>query len=135
MVKEGIELGHKVSGTGLEVNKAKINVISKLPPPTNIKDTPFEFNDECRKAFKLLKEKLTCALVIESLNWNLPFELMCDESDFAIGFVLVAEVPSASALQVLRRLGSIFTLVYAAIQKLKKNSFWSFSSAWLTIQS
>ncbi|GJT22265.1 reverse transcriptase domain-containing protein [Tanacetum coccineum] len=37
MVKEGIVLGHKVSGAGLEVDKAKINVISKLPPPTNIK--------------------------------------------------------------------------------------------------
>ncbi|GJW52830.1 reverse transcriptase domain-containing protein [Tanacetum coccineum] len=37
MVKEGIVLGHKVSGAGLEVDKAKINVISKLSPPTNIK--------------------------------------------------------------------------------------------------
>ncbi|GJT42515.1 reverse transcriptase domain-containing protein [Tanacetum coccineum] len=37
MVKEGIVLGHKVSGAGLKVDKAKINVISKLPPPTNIK--------------------------------------------------------------------------------------------------
>ncbi|GKB18128.1 hypothetical protein Tco_0852051 [Tanacetum coccineum] len=39
----------------------------------------------------------------------------------------VVEVPSASALQVLRRLGSIFTLVYAAVQKLKKDS-------WLELQ-
>ncbi|GJW96994.1 reverse transcriptase domain-containing protein [Tanacetum coccineum] len=37
MVKEGIVLGHKVSSIGLEVDKAKINVISKLLPPTNIK--------------------------------------------------------------------------------------------------
>ncbi|GJR99763.1 hypothetical protein Tco_0316272 [Tanacetum coccineum] len=37
MVKEGIMLGHKVSEAGLEVDKAKIDVISKLPPPTNIK--------------------------------------------------------------------------------------------------
>ncbi|GJY52530.1 reverse transcriptase domain-containing protein [Tanacetum coccineum] len=37
MVKEGIILGHKVSGAGLEVDKAKIDVISKLPPPTNVK--------------------------------------------------------------------------------------------------
>ncbi|GJT36762.1 reverse transcriptase domain-containing protein [Tanacetum coccineum] len=37
MVKEGIVLGHKVFEEGLEVDKAKINVISKLPPPTNIK--------------------------------------------------------------------------------------------------
>nr|GEV51401.1 reverse transcriptase domain-containing protein [Tanacetum cinerariifolium] len=37
MVKEGIVLGHKVSGARLEVDKAKINILSKLPPPTNIK--------------------------------------------------------------------------------------------------
>ncbi|GJW41878.1 hypothetical protein Tco_0070677 [Tanacetum coccineum] len=37
MVKEGIVLGYKVSRAGLEVDKAKINVISKLPPPTNVK--------------------------------------------------------------------------------------------------
>ncbi|GJV79926.1 reverse transcriptase domain-containing protein [Tanacetum coccineum] len=100
MVKEGIVLGHKVSDARLEVDKAKIDVISKLPPPTNIKgvrsflghagfyrrfikyfskiarpitkllekDTPFEFNNECRKAFELLKEKLTCAPVIVCPN-------------------------------------------------------------------
>ncbi|GJX67050.1 reverse transcriptase domain-containing protein [Tanacetum coccineum] len=120
MVKEGIVLGHKVSGAGLEVDKAKIDVISKLPPPTNVKgirsflghagfyrrfikdfskitrpltkllekDTPFEFNDECHKAFNSLKEKLTCTPVIVSPNWNLPFELMCDASEFAVGAVL-----------------------------------------------
>ncbi|GJS81533.1 reverse transcriptase domain-containing protein [Tanacetum coccineum] len=90
MVKEGIVLGHKVSSAGLEVDKPKIDVISKLPPPTNIKDTPFEFDDECQKAFELLKEKLTCAPVIVSPNWNLPFELMCDASDFAFEYILVA---------------------------------------------
>ncbi|GJU15159.1 reverse transcriptase domain-containing protein [Tanacetum coccineum] len=37
MVKEGLVFGHKVSSAGLEVDKAKINVILKLPPPTNIK--------------------------------------------------------------------------------------------------
>ncbi|GJW81106.1 reverse transcriptase domain-containing protein [Tanacetum coccineum] len=37
MVKEGIMLGHKASGVGLEVDKEKIEVISKLPPPTDIK--------------------------------------------------------------------------------------------------
>ncbi|GJU81199.1 reverse transcriptase domain-containing protein [Tanacetum coccineum] len=52
------------------------------------KDTPFEFNDECHKAFNSLKEKLTCTPVIVSPNWNLPFELMCDASDFAVGALL-----------------------------------------------
>ncbi|GKB90666.1 reverse transcriptase domain-containing protein [Tanacetum coccineum] len=76
MVKEGIMLGHKVSSAGLEVDKAKINVISKLLPPTNI------------KAFESLKEKLIYAPVIVSPNWNLLFELMCDASDFAVGAIL-----------------------------------------------
>ncbi|GKA17504.1 reverse transcriptase domain-containing protein [Tanacetum coccineum] len=42
MVKEGIVLGHKVSSAGLEVDKAKIDVISKLSPPTNIKVFAFD---------------------------------------------------------------------------------------------
>ncbi|GKE10628.1 reverse transcriptase domain-containing protein [Tanacetum coccineum] len=92
MVKEGIVLGHKVSSAGLEVDKAKIDVISKLPPlPISKlleKDTPFEFDDKCQKAFELLKEKLTCAPLIVSLNWNHQFEFMCDVSDFTVGAVL-----------------------------------------------
>nr|GEZ37277.1 retrovirus-related Pol polyprotein from transposon 17.6 [Tanacetum cinerariifolium] len=40
MVKEGIVLGHKISKKGIEVDKAKIEVISKLPHPTT--DQPFE---------------------------------------------------------------------------------------------
>ncbi|GJZ78480.1 reverse transcriptase domain-containing protein [Tanacetum coccineum] len=52
------------------------------------KDSPFEFNDKFQKAFEILKEKLICAPVIVILNWNLPFKLMCDASDFAIGAVL-----------------------------------------------
>ncbi|GJR51339.1 reverse transcriptase domain-containing protein [Tanacetum coccineum] len=45
MVKEGIVLGHKVSEAGLEVDKAMIEVISKLPPPTNIKEFDIEIKD------------------------------------------------------------------------------------------
>ncbi|GJT35167.1 reverse transcriptase domain-containing protein [Tanacetum coccineum] len=45
MVKEGIVLGHKVSSAGLEVDKAKIDVISILPPPTNIKEFDIEIKD------------------------------------------------------------------------------------------
>ncbi|GJZ13405.1 reverse transcriptase domain-containing protein, partial [Tanacetum coccineum] len=79
MVKEGIVLGHKVPGAGLEVDKVKINIISKLTPL---------LIEECHKAFNSLKEKLTCTPVIMSPNWNLPFELMCDASEFAVGAVL-----------------------------------------------
>jgi len=37
MVREGIVLGHKVSECGIEVDRAKIEVIEQLPPPTNVK--------------------------------------------------------------------------------------------------
>ena len=37
MVQEGIVLGHKISRRGIEVDKAKIEVIDKLPPPVNVK--------------------------------------------------------------------------------------------------
>ncbi|GKD04980.1 reverse transcriptase domain-containing protein [Tanacetum coccineum] len=37
MVKEGLVLGHKISGKGIEVDKVKIDVIAKLPYPSNVK--------------------------------------------------------------------------------------------------
>ncbi|GKF21579.1 reverse transcriptase domain-containing protein [Tanacetum coccineum] len=37
MVKEGIVLGHKISKNGIEVDKAKVNVIARLPHPTTVK--------------------------------------------------------------------------------------------------
>ncbi|GJW84406.1 reverse transcriptase domain-containing protein [Tanacetum coccineum] len=43
--------------------------------------------DDCKKAFNILKEKLTTAPIIISPDWNFPFELMCDASDFAVGAV------------------------------------------------
>nr|GEW47252.1 reverse transcriptase domain-containing protein [Tanacetum cinerariifolium] len=43
---------------------------------------------ECIEAFQSLKKKLTEAPILVSPDWDLPFELMCDASDFAIGAVL-----------------------------------------------
>ncbi|GKB48579.1 reverse transcriptase domain-containing protein [Tanacetum coccineum] len=52
------------------------------------KNTPFIFSNECIQAFKTLKKKLTEAPIFIAPDWDLPFELMCDASDFAIGAVL-----------------------------------------------
>ncbi|KAM2133690.1 hypothetical protein ACFX1R_003773 [Malus domestica] len=52
------------------------------------KDVAFEFDDACSTAFKQLKEALTSAPIITPPDWSLPFELMCDASDYAIGAVL-----------------------------------------------
>jgi len=38
MVREGIVLGHRVSEHGIEVDRAKIEVIEQLPPPINVRD-------------------------------------------------------------------------------------------------
>jgi hypothetical protein len=120
MVKEGIVLGHKISKSGIEVDRAKVDVIAKLPHPTTVKgirsflghagfyrrfiqdfskiarplthllekDAPFIFSNECIEAFNVLKKKLTEAPVLIAPDWDLPFELMCDASDYAIGAVL-----------------------------------------------
>ncbi|GJX60289.1 reverse transcriptase domain-containing protein [Tanacetum coccineum] len=52
------------------------------------KNTPFIFSDDCIRAFQTLKDRLTEAPILIAPNWDLPFELMCDASDFAIGAVL-----------------------------------------------
>ncbi|GJW42397.1 reverse transcriptase domain-containing protein [Tanacetum coccineum] len=52
------------------------------------KNTSFIFSNECIQAFNTLKKKLTEAPILIAPDWDLPFELMCDASDFAIGAVL-----------------------------------------------
>nr|GEX22305.1 DNA-directed DNA polymerase [Tanacetum cinerariifolium] len=120
MVKEGIFLGHKIFKNGIEVDRAKVDIIAKLPHPTTIKgiqsflghagfyrrfiqdfskisrpmthllekNTPFIFSEDYIKAFQTLNKKLTEAPILIAPNWDLPFELMCDASEFAIGAVL-----------------------------------------------
>nr|GEU29340.1 reverse transcriptase domain-containing protein [Tanacetum cinerariifolium] len=56
MVKEGIVLGHKVSAAGLEVDKAKINVISKLPPLLISKSLVNEMTDDLKYVMSLEDE-------------------------------------------------------------------------------
>ena len=52
------------------------------------KDAPFEFIDECLNAFHNLKKALISAPIIQPPNWSLPFEIMCDASDYVAGAVL-----------------------------------------------
>ncbi|KAM2638106.1 hypothetical protein EV1_022523 [Malus domestica] len=52
------------------------------------KEVPFEFNEACEQAFKHLKDLLTTAPIITPPDWSIPFELMCDASDYALGAVL-----------------------------------------------
>ena len=116
MVNEGIVLGHKISERGIEVDKAKVDAIEKMPCPRDIKgihsflghvglysrfikdfskisrpltnllqkDVPFIFNDDCAEAFGQLKKALTSTHIIQLPDWNLPFEIMCDASDYVL---------------------------------------------------
>jgi len=52
------------------------------------KDVPFEFDDECLESFNILKRALTSVPIIQPPDWSLPFEIMYDASDYAIGPVL-----------------------------------------------
>ncbi|KAF8115977.1 hypothetical protein N665_0024s0004 [Sinapis alba] len=120
MVKEGIVLGHKISEKGIEVDKAKMDVMIGLIPPKSVKDirsflghagfyrrfikdfskiarpltkllckeATFNFDEECLVAFKKLKSELISAPIVQPPDWDLPFEIMCDASDYAVGAVL-----------------------------------------------
>src|SRR4051794_24649674 len=120
MVNEGIVLGHKISERGIEVDRAKVEAIEKMPCPGDVKgirtilghagfyrrfikdfskiskpltnllqkDVPFVFDDDCKEAFETLKKALTTDPLVQPPDWHLPFEIMCDASDFAVGAVL-----------------------------------------------
>lgn len=62
-------------------------------PLTNllVKDQPFTFDKECKVAFETLKSNLVSALIVVSPDWSLPFEIMCDASDTAVGAVYVKD--------------------------------------------
>ena len=52
------------------------------------KDVPFVFDDNCSEAFGILKKTLISAPIVQPPDWNLPFEIMCDASDYVVGVVL-----------------------------------------------
>lgn len=120
MFNDGIVLGHKVSAVGIEVDCAKIEVMTGLPASTTVKDVriflghagfyrrfindfsriarpltallckevKFDFTPECLKSFEEIKTALITAPIVQTPEWSLPFEIMCDASDFAVGAVL-----------------------------------------------
>ncbi|KAL9360500.1 hypothetical protein Peur_048623 [Populus x canadensis] len=51
-------------------------------------DVQFDWTSKCQEAFEKLKGLLTTAPIMQAPDWSLPFELMCDASDFAVGAVL-----------------------------------------------
>ena len=53
-----------------------------------VQGTPFEFDTQCMRAFLVLKDKLVWAPIVVAPDWDFPFELMCEASDYAIGAVV-----------------------------------------------
>jgi hypothetical protein len=51
------------------------------------KDTPFHFDEACHEAFQKLRSLLSFAPIMKPLEWSLPFEIICDASDFDVGAV------------------------------------------------
>jgi hypothetical protein len=68
-----------------------IKNFSKIARPLTkllARDVPFVFYEECLVAFHTLKKALISAPIIQPPDWSLPFEIMCDASDYAVGAVL-----------------------------------------------
>nr|GEW37417.1 reverse transcriptase domain-containing protein [Tanacetum cinerariifolium] len=72
------------------------------------KETPFVFSKDCVEAFETLKKKLTEASILVVPDWNLPFEHMCNASDFTIGAVEPKALPTNDARVVVKFLKSLF---------------------------
>ncbi|CAA7409872.1 unnamed protein product [Spirodela intermedia] len=119
-LQHGVVLGHIVSKRGLEVDRAKIDIISKMKLPNLVKqirsflghagyyrkfiqdfskiskpltmllskDVPFNFDEKCFESFSEIKRLLTEAPILQAPDWSLPFEIMCDASNYAVGAVL-----------------------------------------------
>nr|GEV32339.1 DNA-directed DNA polymerase [Tanacetum cinerariifolium] len=66
------------------------------------KEKPFVFSKECIDAFNTLKKKLTEASILVVPDSNLPFELVCDASDYAIGAIIRRYVHGQEAFEILK---------------------------------
>ncbi|GJV93446.1 reverse transcriptase domain-containing protein [Tanacetum coccineum] len=89
MVKEGIVLRHKISKSKIKVDRAKVDVIAKLPHPTFVKGV---------RTFNILEKKLTEAPILVAPDWDLPFKIMCDASDYAEFDVIIRDKKGAENL-------------------------------------
>ena len=117
MVRQGKILGHIVSTNGIATYQEKIKVIVELPQPLHYKGVQifmghcgyyhrfismyvkvakplyalvveFIWTEECEESFQKLKQALTIAPILRPPDWNKPFHVHIDASNFAIGCIL-----------------------------------------------
>ncbi|GJZ16954.1 hypothetical protein Tco_0553077 [Tanacetum coccineum] len=99
MVKEGIVLGHKISRKGIEVDKAKVDVISKLPPKTSM-----EFENQITttekemlvvvyafEKFPIISNQKQGVLFIRTLRFEIPYQQERRQSKIASMVLLLQE--------------------------------------------
>ena len=113
----GEAIGHIVSANGITTDQAKIKVIVELPWPLHYKGVQifmghcgyycifiymyvevakplyallneFVWIEECEESFQKLKQALVTAPILRPLDWNKPFHVHIDASNFAIGCIL-----------------------------------------------
>ncbi|RVW72355.1 Gag-Pol polyprotein [Vitis vinifera] len=113
MVHQGIVLGHIISKQGIEVDKAKVELIVKLPSPTTVKGVR-QFLGHAGSIGAISDDRS----IVRAPNWQLPFEVMCDASDFAIGAVLGKE-KMESPIQIRAYLVGSFIVVFTDHSALK----------------
>ena len=71
--------------------RGSLKNFSKVSRPLTLllqKDVPFRFTEKCNEVFETLKKSLSSAPIVQPPDWSLPFELMYDASDYAMGAVL-----------------------------------------------
>ena len=116
-MRQGKILGHIVSANRIATNQEKIKVIVELPQPLHYKGVQifmghcdyyhrfiymyvevakpryallveFIWTEECKESFHKLKQALTIDPILRPLDWNKPFHVHIDASNFAIGCIL-----------------------------------------------
>ncbi|KAH0679182.1 hypothetical protein KY284_020267 [Solanum tuberosum] len=86
----GIVLGHRISEKGIEVDRAKVEVIEKLPPPISVKGVrSFLGHVGLSKSIWRVESKVSISTYNYFTELGQPFEVMCDASRVVIGVVIV----------------------------------------------
>ena len=138
MVQEGIVLGHKISVRGIEVDKAKIDVIEKLPPSVNVKGVRSflghagfyrrfikDFSNIAKPLSNLLNKDLVflfdedCLKAFNALKTNLMFAPVIITPNWGQEFELMCDASDYAVGAVLgQRKGRVFHEIYYASKVL-----------------
>ncbi|XP_017970395.1 PREDICTED: uncharacterized protein LOC108660654 [Theobroma cacao] len=140
MVREGIVLGHKISSNGIEVDKAKIEAIKKLPPPINVKGIRSflghagfyrrfikDFSKISKPLCNLLEKDVPfnfdneCLVTFDELKKRLIFAPIIISPDWTFPFELMCDASDYAVGAVLgQRKDKIFHSIYYASKTLNE---------------